>query len=239
MLSGETAVVNDVVAQLTARGVFCRPVKVDVASHSPQVDELRADLSQALAPVRPLEGEIPFHSTVEAAPLPGAALDPQYWVRNLREPVRFHDAVQQLIADGFDAFVEISPHPVLLPSIEDALADGGADAVAVATARRDADERGEMLGALARLYERGLDPAWPQVGPRAGAVAALPAYPWQRERFWVESPAQAAALAWLARRAAADAGDDVRGWLHAPAWSALDGARRGPGSRAWRMAAAR
>ncbi len=218
VLSGESAAVAGIVARLGVRGVYCRPVKVDVASHSPQVDELRDELQRGLTSIAPRAGEVPLYSTVDAARRIGPELDASYWVRNLREPVRFHDAVQQLIADGFDAFVEISPHPVLLPSIDDAIADAAADAITVASTRRELDERGELLSGLAGLYQRAALPAWGALWPQPPAPVTLPAYPWQRERFWFESLARAVDTSWMARPLPSAAGEDPRGWLLTPQW---------------------
>lgn len=220
VLSGDSDTLNAIVARLTLRNVFCRPVKVDVASHSPQVDVLRGDLLQALAGVVPRDGQVPLYSTVDAAQRRGRELGPEYWVRNLREPVRFFDAVQRLLGDRFDAFVEISPHPVLLPSIEDAITEGTADAITVASLRRDHDERMEMLGGLARLYGRGASVNWAHLWPQRTRVATLPAYPWQRERFWVDDLKPAADLSWMTRKPGTDATQDTRSWLFTPEWRA-------------------
>ena len=216
VLSGDVEALDRIVATLTARGVYCRPVKVDVASHSPQVDVLRDDLLAQLALVQPGEAQVPLYSTVDAQQLDGTSLDAVYWVRNLREPVRMHDATVQLLADGFDAFIEISPHPILLPSIDDAIEEAGADAVTVASTRRDGDERREMLDGLARLFERGATPEWRALWPVPPMPVSLPAYPWQRERFWIDEalhfqPTQLDTAGPASR-------EDARRLLYSPRW---------------------
>ncbi len=218
VLSGDVEALDRIITTLSARGVYCRPVKVDVASHSPQVDVLRDDLLAQLAVIRPVEAQVPFYSTVDAQQLDGSSLDPIYWMRNLREPVRMHDATAQLIANGFDAFIEISPHPIVLPSIDDAIEEAGADAVTVASTRRDGDEHRDMLEGLARLFERGATPDWRALWPVPPMPVSLPAYPWQRERFWIDEA--------LHRRpiqldtAGPASREDARRLLYSPRWIA-------------------
>jgi acyl transferase domain-containing protein len=186
VISGDPRAIEEVLTALQARDVFCRPVKVDVASHSPQVDGLRAALLGELAGLRPAAAKVPIFSTVTASVRPGEQFDGEYWVRNLREPVRFFDALRALLGAGHSAFVEASPHPILLPAVEDAITHAEASAVAVPSLRRDEDERGTLLAGLAVLYAHGADPAWSRLLPEGGAFVAAPSYPWQRERFWLE-----------------------------------------------------
>jgi NAD(P)-dependent dehydrogenase (short-subunit alcohol dehydrogenase family)/acyl carrier protein len=186
VIAGDPVALEQVIASLTEREVFCRPVKVDVASHSPQVDALRPVLLDDLAEVRPVAATVPIYSTVDAAVREGGAFGAQYWVRNLREPVRFFDALRELLADGYDAFIEMSPHPVLLSAVEDAIAANAPDAIALPSLRREEDEREGLFRSLARLYACGATPRWKQLWPVAGTVIQLPGYPWQRERYWLE-----------------------------------------------------
>ncbi len=126
-----------------------------------------------------------MHSTVTAAVQDGTALTAQYWVRNLREPVRFFETLRALLADGCDAFIEMSPHPILLSAVEDVITDAGVDAVALPSMRRDEHERDVLLTSLGALYARGAAVRWNALWPHRGAVVALPDYPWQRQRYWL------------------------------------------------------
>ena len=82
----------------------------------------------ALAPITPRPAEIPLYSTVSAEALDTTGLDAGYWVRNLRRTVRFEQAVRALLADGHDAFVEVSPHPVLTFGVQETIDDTAAAA---------------------------------------------------------------------------------------------------------------
>ncbi|HBL27314.1 MAG TPA: polyketide synthase, partial [Acidobacteria bacterium] len=200
VLSGDARALDAVLERLEAQGVFCRRVKVDFASHCSQVDPLLPELQALLADIRPRAGEVPIYSTVEGRLTDGAGLDAGYWVRNLRQPVLLADMVEQARRDGHDFFLEVSPHPILVPSVADCLAGG--DAPAVASLRRDESERGALLATLAAFYERGGNVSWEALFPGGGGFVELPTYPWQRERYWIDPVAPAAAPA-LARDGAA------------------------------------
>ena len=181
VLAGEPAALAAVLAGLERRGVFCRRVKVDVASHSPQVDPLRPAMLAALADVRPQAARVAMRSTVIDAAVDGTGLDAAYWFANLREPVRFAAAVGALLGEGEAVFVEMGPHPVLTPAIQD-ITGGGS--VALASLRRGQPERAALLEALAAAWVRGVAPGWSAV-LTAGPRVRLPTYAWQRERHWI------------------------------------------------------
>jgi acyl transferase domain-containing protein len=105
------------------------------------MDALCPDLLDALQEIRSREARIPIYSTVTGEVSDGAGLDAAYWVRNLREPVLFSTAVQRALADVHHAFVEISPHPILLPSIQQVLRHVGSDGTALGSLRREAPQR--------------------------------------------------------------------------------------------------
>jgi len=157
---------------------------VDFAGHSAQVDALRADLLAAFAGITPRAGGVPFHSTVTGGPVAPEDLGPEYWFRNLREPVRFADAVRGL---GTAVFVECGPHPVLGVHLD------GVGPV-VGSLHRDDGGVDRFARSLADAHLRGVAVDWAAVvgqGPRA----ELPTYPFQREQFWLDPTPPAADLA--------------------------------------------
>ena len=213
VVSGESAAVAELIDELSQREVFCRPVKVDVASHSPQVDVLRPALHAELAALAPRSATIPFHSTVQGAALDGRELDAAYWESNLRRPVLFAPVVEQLIAQGHDLFVELSPHPVLGGALQQLL-QGDADGGVFTSLRRDEPGRAILLGALGGLHAHGYPVDWARLFTSPGRVVTLPSYPWQRERFWIEPAGQAPHRRTRERRPASQAspllGDALR-----------------------------
>jgi acyl transferase domain-containing protein/acyl carrier protein len=189
VLSGDEAALEELLSALAKRGVFCRRVKVDVASHSPQVDALREDLSLSLRDVRPGARALAMRSTVTGEALQGPELDARYWVKNLREPVRFSQVTRGLLAEGRTLFVEMSPHPILVPSIEENLRDTGAQGAAIGSLRRQVEERRSLLEALGTLYAQGHGVDWSKLHPEGGRTVRLPGYAWQHERYWIEGGA--------------------------------------------------
>ncbi|MGP3985840.1 type I polyketide synthase [Streptomyces sp. 3N207] len=181
VLSGDPETLEKLLTELSEAGVFCRRIKVEVASHSPQVDVLTDELLRELDGLAPSATTVRMHSTVLGRSCDGAELDSTYWVRNLRAPVLFSQAVRELMTTGNTLFVEMSPHPVLLPSIEE---DEG---TAFPSSRREHGERSVFLQSLAGLYVRGCPVTWTALHPEGGRCTELPAYPWQRERYWVDA----------------------------------------------------
>ncbi len=189
VLSGDADAIEELLAKLETREIFCRRIQVDVASHCAHMDPFRDELARALINIRPRKSLIPFYSTTTGALADGTSLDADYWSRNLRQPVLFSSAVQSLLKDGFDTFIEVNPHPVLLQALEDGIRHSERDAIAVASLRRDKPERPELLDALGALYVSGFPVDFKRLYPR-GACLRLPPYPWQRERHWIEADEQ-------------------------------------------------
>ena len=100
VVGGMEDVVLALHADLEKRGIPARIVRADYASHSRYMDPLLPELEERLATIRPRKSDVAFWSTVEAAPVDGAALDAKYWVRNLRQPVLFAPTVERLAKRG-------------------------------------------------------------------------------------------------------------------------------------------
>jgi acyl transferase domain-containing protein/acyl carrier protein len=175
VLSGDTAALEEVLSALEGRGVICRRIKVDYASHSPHMDGLRDELLHALQGIRPRPSAVPFYSTVTGAPLDGAQLDEAYWARNLREPVLFFRAVERLADDGHDVFLDVDPHPLLAHPVEQCLAHLGRDGAVLASMRRDEPGRAVLLDSLGALYVRGARVRWDRVEPGEAEPVSLAA----------------------------------------------------------------
>ncbi|WP_338866156.1 SDR family NAD(P)-dependent oxidoreductase [Myxococcus stipitatus] len=188
VISGDPGALKEVVERLERREVFCRWVKVDVASHSPQMDPLRQALLERMSSVTPATSVIPICSTVTGAVLDGQEMDGAYWVRNLREPVLFADSVKRLVADGHVTFIELSPHPVLIPFVEAMLKewDSSGRGLVVPSLRREQEEWSVLLSSLGRLHTNvdGVD--WRRLHPVKRRPVSLPTYPWQREKYWID-----------------------------------------------------
>ncbi|RYG22116.1 MAG: acyltransferase domain-containing protein, partial [Burkholderiales bacterium] len=193
VLSGRKDALNTVLARLGERGVSCRPLHVNYAFHSAQMIPFAEQLTLDLSGVKLNPPRIPVYSTVTGAKLDTGDLDLGYFGRNIRQPVRFADATRALIRDGFSIMAEIGPHPVLAASVAEIEMEEGVEIVVVTSLRRGRRERETMLQALTALYRLGANPNWETAQGGLADVIDLPAYPWQRQRYWIEKRPQSAA----------------------------------------------
>ncbi|MCH9688759.1 MAG: SDR family NAD(P)-dependent oxidoreductase [Deltaproteobacteria bacterium] len=168
---------------MEAQGIEHRAVRVDVAAHSPQIDAIADELLAAIEDIRPRSTSIRMISSVTAGPVDYSQLLPEYWVSNLRDPVWFGAAARQVVAEGFDTLVEVSPHPLLVYPLRQLAREADRSITIVGTLRRDRADDEMLLEAVAQLHCRGVDVMHEQ----PGRPCTLPAYPWQRRRFWPRS----------------------------------------------------
>ncbi|MGW8554784.1 type I polyketide synthase [Streptomyces tubercidicus] len=190
-VSGATHALDELSAALEAEGVRVRRIPIDYASHSAQVEEVREQMLADLAPISPRSGATPFFSTVTGDWIDTRLLDAEYWYQNLRRTVRLEHAVRSLAEQGYRAYVEPSPHPVMATAVRETLDDLGiADAAVVGTLRRGEGGRRRFLTSLAELSVAGGPVNWRTVldptGEGGARRIALPTYPFQRRRYWPE-----------------------------------------------------
>jgi acyl transferase domain-containing protein/acyl carrier protein len=185
-LAGPTKALARAAETLEKQGIFQRRVPVEVAYHSPELESLRPEFMQSLGAVAFEAARQPLYSTADGVRLRAAAHDTEYWWRNAREPVLLQRALEAAIADGFDAFLEVGPHPVLGPSIREVLSHLHRDGHLAYTMRRDQNEPATVLRNVAELYANGTSLDWSRLG-HAGRRVRLPSYPFQRRTHWVES----------------------------------------------------
>jgi acyl transferase domain-containing protein len=189
VLAGEPDAVATVLEPLRERGVFCRAVRTNCATHVPNVERFREPLFAELAELAPQPGDVPMYSTALDRVVAGRELDAGYWMANMRRPVRFASAVRSILSDRTPTlFIEISPHPLLAPAIEDAIETSRADASVAETLVRETSESEAVLTTVTAAYVRGNAPDWSRLY-EDGWFVPLPTYPWQRTRYWVERTA--------------------------------------------------
>ncbi|WP_246537907.1 type I polyketide synthase [Saccharopolyspora endophytica] len=192
VVSGADAALEEFLAGCESDEIRARRVPVDYASHCAQVESIRDAVENAVFGVTPKPGAVPFHSTVTGGVFDSSGLDAGYWYRNLRNPVRFEETVRGLVDLGFRHFVEVSPHPVLTPGIEETAGD--AEVSVVGTLRRDEGGQARVLRSLAEAFVGGAPVEWARVYDGTGARRVdLPTYAFQRQHFWLDQSAPAAA----------------------------------------------
>nr|WP_281292146.1 acyltransferase domain-containing protein [Actinomadura decatromicini] len=193
VLSGDAETVRELAGRLAEQGVRTRRVNVSNAFHSPHMEpileEFRA-VADALAFQPPT---LPVISNVTGATGGAEFTDPGYWARHLRGTVRFADGITTLRAEGVTTFVELGPDAVLSAMVR--RGRSGSDAEAIPVQRAGRPEARTFLTALAALDAAGSPVSWSAAfGP--GPVAAdLPTYAFERDRYWLNTDAPAAAPA--------------------------------------------
>ncbi|QES43775.1 polyketide synthase [Streptomyces venezuelae] len=202
VVSGSPDELDAFMAVCEADGVQVRRIAVDYASHSPQVEELRDELLDVLAPIEPQAGQVPLFSTVTGDVIDTTGMDAEYWFTNLRQTVRFDAALKSLLGAGHRVFVESSPHPVLVGAVTQAAeGEGVAGVTAVGTLRRNEGGSARLLQSLAEVYVAGLAVDWsPWVA--GGRLVELPTYAFQRRRHWLPAGRSVVDAAGLGLRAA-------------------------------------
>src|SRR5262249_17890065 len=137
VIAGGAQTVRELVATWEQRDVMAREIAVDVASHSPQVDPILDELTDALAELNPMTPEIPFYTATLYDARERRVCDGRYWVDNLRRRVRFAPAVQAALEDGYRVFAELAPHPLLTHAVEQTARSLDMPLAALTTMRRD------------------------------------------------------------------------------------------------------
>lgn len=186
-LAGPHEKLQAIAAEMERREVFHRLLKVEVAYHSSQMDPLEEDLMSALRSLAPRPERIPLYSSVTGERIAGEELEASYWWRNMRETVRFADAMRSLTAGAYKLYLEVGPHPVLSQAIEESLRQAGVRVETAASLHREKPELRKMAAALGALYSAGKNIDWNVVSPRDGEFVKLPGYPWQKSVYWYES----------------------------------------------------
>ncbi|WP_448330450.1 type I polyketide synthase [Streptomyces sp. DSM 41534] len=194
VVSGEPTALDELLASCEADEVRARRVPVDYASHSAQVELLREELLELLAPVQPKNAQVPFLSTVTGEWIDGPELDAEYWFTNLRRTVELEGAVRRLLDEGFGVFIESSAHPVLTMGVQETAEDAGVDAAAIGSLRRDEGGLDRFWASVGEAWSRGVNVDWDAVFDGTGARRVeLPTYAFQQQRYWPEAaPARAA-----------------------------------------------
>lgn len=190
VLSGSLDGIAEVTGRWRAAGIEMRPVDSRIAFHSKQVEAVQHEIVVAAGALVARPPEIPMYSTAMIDPRSPQARDGDYWVMNLRQPVRFTEAVDAALADGHRLFLEISSHPVVTHSIGELVDHRAVDGVlATGTLRRGQDEPLELLTGLAKLHCHGAWLDWPSRPD--GALVDVPAVAWQHRPYWIFSDQEA------------------------------------------------
>ncbi len=185
VVAGDSSAVDNFAQRLEADEILGTRLRVSHAFHSPLMNSARDGLAEEMTHAHPAEPAIDLVSNVTGKIETGIFADAKYWADHLRRPVRYADGVRSMIDAGVQVFLEVGPQPVLTGLSR---ADHNEDSLTwIASATRAHGEVVSVLKAVAQLWESGATVDWNALAePFPGNRVALPTYPWQRERHWIE-----------------------------------------------------
>lgn len=224
VISGVGASVRTVAENLASQGIQIEYLTVSHAFHSPLIEPILAEFGRIAREITYKTPEIQFISNVSGKALTHEITKPAYWVRHVRQPVRFADGVTALKDAGVSIYVEIGPKPTLLGMARKVLEYGNDTAtsqtmpVMLPSLRPGRPNWEQMMQSLGLLHVHGADIDWSGVyRGYAGRKTVLPTYPFQRQRYWVQASANPKQGTNSSPKAAAPKVDHVQGQEENPA----------------------
>ncbi|MBP2677779.1 MAG: hypothetical protein H6Q82_844, partial [Deltaproteobacteria bacterium] len=185
VVSGETAALADLLNAFTAEGVKNKLLRIDNAYHSPLLDPMLDEFERVASSIPYRDPKVEWISNVTGAAMRAGDLDANYWRRQVRNPVLFHQGVQALGRSGFRIFLEAGPGSTLLGIAQEDLGEEGL--AWLASVRRMLNDWQQVLETAANLYVRGVPIRWREIDrPFARMKVRLPSYPFERERYWFD-----------------------------------------------------
>ncbi|MDL2081658.1 SDR family NAD(P)-dependent oxidoreductase [Streptomyces sp. GXMU-J15] len=182
VISGDAEKAEEIADRFRGEGRKVTALRVSHAFHSPLMEPMLADFRAVAEQLVYEQPEVAIVSTLTGTGAdPEDLMSPEYWVRHVREAVRFADATHTLHRDGVTRFLELGPDGTLTALVHAALTD--AEPLAIPALRTDRPETHALLTATATLFTHGTDVTWAAVLPPARTVE-LPTYAFQHARYW-------------------------------------------------------
>ncbi|MFP2956841.1 type I polyketide synthase [Myxococcus sp. 1LA] len=188
VISGDAAAIDAVVQALTEAGIESRRLNVSHAFHSPLMQPMLAEFERAAGRGSFQKPKLPLISNLDGREAGEAVTQPAYWSRHVLQPVRFEDGIRTLLQRGVRVFLEVGPKPSLSNLARDVVARE--EALWLETLHPRKSDWVGVLRALAELYARGAKVDWERFDAGYGRTRrALPTYPFERQRYWLDVPA--------------------------------------------------
>jgi acyl transferase domain-containing protein/acyl carrier protein len=221
VVSGPSNAVAALRDQLAQQGIECRATHTSHAFHSPMMDPILEPFVAQVRRVALQPPTLPYISNLTGTWITAdEATDPRYWARHLRETVRFTEGIAELATISEALFLEVGPGRTLTTLAKQRMLDAGARIV-LTTMRHPQDRLSDealLLGAIGRLWLAGTPIDWARLytgdhGAEQRRRVALPTYPFERQRFWVEPQPQS-----FTQPVSLDKQPDLADWFYVPVW---------------------
>ncbi|MEH1900549.1 MAG: aminotransferase class III-fold pyridoxal phosphate-dependent enzyme [Nostoc sp.] len=188
VVSGLEEAVDDLQKRLTKEGVDCRPLHTSHAFHSQMMDSILLPFQEQVSKISLNSPKIPFVSNVTGTWItPAQATDPKYWVKHLRQTVRFSEGIAELLQQPKRILLEVGPGRTLSTLANKQKA---AQQVVLSSLRHPQQQQSDvafLLNTLGRLWLEGINVDWSEFyAHEERHRIPLPTYPFERKRYWIE-----------------------------------------------------
>ncbi len=186
VISGESEAIATICSKLEAMGVKTKHLQVSHAFHSPLMEPMLAEFEAAAQEVTYSQPRIPVISNVTGQKVSSEMTTAKYWVNHVRQPVKFAQSMNTLNEQGYELFLEVGPKPILLGMGRQCLPEDVGEWLP--SLRPGVEELQQILSSLGTLYVRGAKVDWSGFDKDyICEKVALPTYPFQRQRYWIEN----------------------------------------------------
>ncbi len=225
VLAGPVEAINELETSLAAGGVACRRPQTTHAFHSHMMEPISDAFISLCKTIKLNAPRIPYISNVTGTWVtPEQATDSKYWANHLCQPVRFADGIAELWKNPDRVLLEVGPGQALGAWALQQAPAGSNRACVLASLRHSYDRQRDidfLLNSIGRLWLAGVQPSWAgfYAGERRRRVE-LPTYPFERQRYWIDPPAQAAQTDQQSTRPATELKkrSDLDQWFYIPTW---------------------
>jgi acyl transferase domain-containing protein/acyl carrier protein len=184
VISGAGEVISTLNDSLNAQGIKTHQLQVSHAFHSPLVEPMLAEFEAIAKTITYNQPEIPMISNVSGTEADENIATASYWVNHVRQPVHFAQSMEVLHQEGYENFLEIGPKPILLGMGRECLM--GNKKLWLPSLHPSRPDWLQMLQSLGHLYAQGVKVDWSGFYQDYSCQKlALPTYPWQRKRYWI------------------------------------------------------
>ncbi|MBE9060863.1 type I polyketide synthase [cf. Phormidesmis sp. LEGE 11477] len=227
-VSGSMEAIAALQYRLESNNISCRPIKTSHAFHSPMMEDAIAPFVEYLQQVTFHPPTIPFISNVTGTWItPEAATSPDYWGRQMRQPVRFSEGVATLLQLNDPLFLEVGPGNVLTTLTQQQLPPQRTHTAvnSLPHPKSATSDMAQMLTAIGQLWATGIDIDWEAFQENHNhRRIPLPTYPFEHQRYWVDFvDSTTAALSHNSQQKEQSASSiklnaDMENWFYAPSW---------------------
>ena len=186
VISGAAEAVKTVTEIFNAEEIKTKQLQVSHAFHSPLMKPMLAEFAAVANQITYHQPTIPIVSNLTGSSVNESIATASHWINHICQPVKFALGMKTLHREGYEVFLEIGAKPILLGMGRHCLPED--EGVWLASLRAGQSDWQQMLQSLAQLYLRGVKVNWS--GLDNGYVrnkVSLPTYPFQRQRYWIDS----------------------------------------------------